>query len=250
MTKPKQNEFFDINKLPKDWGILVFPISMSRISNSQNAAVCWDYLSHFNPKKVSVPQYGLNLLYGDALYMNTEDESASRLKKRYAELINSHKNAFDKIVAKHLTTDIQIPKAINYTSWFQVYLMTNNFYIRFNEIRQILMQDETFVECLTEDSELFGKKLDESQIDFFVEEHLLFYFLVYGEISLDNKYVENREKWLLIAYPGMPPKALVYLVQQNPLNLQTDNPYIGQYNLENKRFYDFKRLDLDTWNYE
>lgn len=34
-------QFFDINKLPKDFGILVFPISISRIdfSNGQSAPI-------------------------------------------------------------------------------------------------------------------------------------------------------------------------------------------------------------------
>lgn len=36
MPKPDlTNRFFDIKQL-KDWGILLFPISLSRIDNSQN----------------------------------------------------------------------------------------------------------------------------------------------------------------------------------------------------------------------
>jgi hypothetical protein len=30
------NQFFDIKKLPAEWGILLFPISISRIANAQN----------------------------------------------------------------------------------------------------------------------------------------------------------------------------------------------------------------------
>ena len=39
------NKFFDINKFPAIEGMLVFPISMSRISNeSQNAKKYWEYI--------------------------------------------------------------------------------------------------------------------------------------------------------------------------------------------------------------
>ena len=54
MTKDLTNQFFDINKFPAEEGMLVFPISMSRISNeSQNAKKYWEYVNFINPSKVN-----------------------------------------------------------------------------------------------------------------------------------------------------------------------------------------------------
>ena len=96
-TKNLINQFFDINKLPPEEGILVFPISMSRISNSQNAKNCWEYMKIFSPDKIIKPIVGLNFIYGDYLYFNS-DEKASILKNKYLSLILSHKNNFLKII--------------------------------------------------------------------------------------------------------------------------------------------------------
>jgi hypothetical protein len=65
--------FYDINKLPKDYGILVFPISISRThaGTGQSAEECLKYIEYFSPKKISEPKVGLNIIYGDYLYMNS-----------------------------------------------------------------------------------------------------------------------------------------------------------------------------------
>ncbi len=76
------------------------------------------------------------------------------------------------------------------------------------------------------------------------------YLLLYKQINLRNEYILGREEWILWVYPGVPSKALVYLFQKNPFKLKSDNPYIGQYNLENGKLYDFNNFDLDAWNYE
>ena len=55
-NKNLTNQFFDINKLPAEEGILVFPISMSRISNSQSTKKCWAYMKIFSPEKIIKPQ--------------------------------------------------------------------------------------------------------------------------------------------------------------------------------------------------
>jgi len=39
-TLPDKNQFFDINKLPGEKGLLVFGLSMSKLSNRQNAENC------------------------------------------------------------------------------------------------------------------------------------------------------------------------------------------------------------------
>ena len=74
------NKFFDINKLPTKKGIILFPISMSRISNSQDGTHYYDYMEIFSQGKIVKAGVGINFIYGDYLYFES-DEKAKNLKK-------------------------------------------------------------------------------------------------------------------------------------------------------------------------
>jgi len=69
-------------------------------------------------------------------------------------------------------------------------------------------------------------------------------------VEFRNEYVQGRQKNVLMCYPGVPPKAQMYLLQLNPFKFSTDNEFVGQYNLLNKKFYQADNFDLETWNYE
>ena len=64
--------YFDFNKFPKNWGIIVMPISMSRIGNTQSPQACIEALDLFL-KKIDVNKVGANFLYSEGLYMNLEN---------------------------------------------------------------------------------------------------------------------------------------------------------------------------------
>ncbi|MBM3204777.1 hypothetical protein FJZ48_02235, partial [Candidatus Uhrbacteria bacterium] len=49
-TRLKTNQFFDINKLPKEEGILFLGISMNRIGNSQSPEKYFEYLQWLDKK--------------------------------------------------------------------------------------------------------------------------------------------------------------------------------------------------------
>jgi predicted S18 family serine protease len=99
MTKNSQNKLFDINRFPLQEGILVFGISMSKIATSQSATKCFEYIN-FIVNKIQKPQVGLNFIYSDYLYFNS-NEKASVLKNRYLAQIQSHKNQFEKLLNKN-----------------------------------------------------------------------------------------------------------------------------------------------------
>lgn len=86
------------------------------------------------------------------------------------------------------------------------------------------------------------------KIDFFLEEYLFAYLAIKGYLKFPNHFIEGREKWLLLCYPGMPPKSLIYLFQKNFFKLPQVQKYEGQYNLETKKFIDFHNVDLETYS--
>lgn len=246
-------QFFDINKLPKDFGILVFPISISRMEHhtGQTAEDCLKYIQHFSPKKISEPKIGLNLVYGDNLYMNSKEE-ASYLKDKFMNMIIRHKNAFSKLIKKH-RLDFQIQHAFSYEVWNQLFLDYNgDFASDFRKLKEVYSKDILFQKYLKEDAKYCNRELDANQLNFFLEEHLLFYFLSKKQIRLPNEYIQGREKWVLWCYPGAPLKGEIYVYQKNFFKLEApENPYQNsRYDLESKKLIDYTKIDLEKYNYK
>lgn len=196
-----------------------------------------------------MPLVGLNFIYGDLLYMNT-NEPASALKEKFMFQMINHKNAIKKLLHKD-RQDFQIQHAFYFQSWGQLYLGTKDFGLKIREIRSIYKNDKKFQKYLKQDARHDNKDLNENNINFYLEEHLFFYLILNNELEIYNPYVQNRQKWTLFCYPGKPPKAQVYLHQLNPFKLESNNLYAAsQYDLEDQKLYEFDRIDLHTWNYE
>lgn len=252
MMGKRINEFYDINKLPAEEGMIVFPISMSRISNeSQNARRYMEYVHFINPSKVlktsEHSRFGVHFIYGDFLYLYSEDKGKI-LKKRFMELVASHHNSFQKLLTKELYL---IQHAFTYSVWNQLYLSIPRFVQDLEKLRKIYRKDKKFQEYVRYDFDKLkdkNKKLDEKQLMFFLEEHLIFYFITKGLMKFENEFIQGKEKWILVGYPGKPLKAHIYLHQQNFFKLKNpQNKYENSwYDLEEKRLYDFLRVDLET----
>jgi len=245
---PQKNEFFGINKFPKGYGIVVMPISMARIATGQSAQKCIEWILDFGSTKVTEPKIGLNVIYGDFLYL-LSDEKASVLKERFMIEVIKHKNALQKLVQKNKQS-LQIQHAFTYQNWNDLYISTKDFDGNLRDIRNLYKTDTLFQKYIDEDIAFCKREKSENQINFFLEEHLLSYLLLFKQMNLRNEFVLGREEWILWVYPGVPCKADIYLFQKNPFKLKTNNPYLGAYNLENGKFYDYNRLDLDTWDYK
>ncbi|MEX0920563.1 MAG: hypothetical protein WDZ69_03215 [Candidatus Pacearchaeota archaeon] len=245
---PKKNEFFDIKPL-KDWGIIWLPISMSNISTSQKVSNCVNWIDFLGDSKVGEPKIGLNFVYCDFLYLNSR-ESAKKLKDKFMAESIHHKKGLRKSFWKK-RKKMQIQHAFHFETWGNIYLnLEGDFNIYLRKIKDIYKKDKKFQKYLKEDAKFFKRKLTKIQKDFFLEEHLMAYLILNKKIKFRNEYVQGREKWILLSYPGVPPKAQIYLFQKNPFNFKTDNKFPGQYNLLNNKFYDFDNIDLETWNYE
>lgn len=251
--KQESGRFFDINKLPKDYGILVFPISISRAEhqNGQSPEQCFDYVQHFSPKKISEPKVGLNMIYGDFLYMNSQ-EPASSLKKKFMSIVLAHKNSFQKLVTKNWK-DFQIQQAFSFEVWNQLYLDYRNadFSNDLAKIKKLYEQDSFFQKLIADDANFCERELTDEQLNFFLEEHLMFYLISKKKIFLPNEYIQGREKWVLWCYPSPMLKAQFYLYQKNPLNLNApENPYENHvYDLSAKLLIDCTKVDLENYNY-
>lgn len=235
--------FFDINKLPAQEGILVFPISMSRIATAQSAENCWKQILHFSPKKIVKPLVGVHFIYGDYLYFNS-DEKASDLKKRMVTQMITHKNEFEKIVQKN---PMYIKKAFSFITWGQNYLDCPRYTTYLGKLRKMYHHDKKFQKCVAQDAKTYQRELNENQVSFFLDEILMTQLIMKGIISIPNDYIQNHQKWVLFCYPGKPLQSQAYFQQKNPFELENPtNKYENSfYDLETHTLYDLTKLKLE-----
>lgn len=244
----QEDELQDINKFPATWGLLLFPISMSRIDNSQSPEEYEKYLKFFT-SKVQAPKIGIHFFYTEGLYMNFE-EKAFETKNAFIQKMVSHKNGVRKFIKKNYL-EFQIQEALTFQSWFQMCLSSNDFLPVLKQAKDFYDKDSKFQELIKKDTELAGRGLDEKQLQFFLEEFVFAYLAVYGKFEISNPYVQGREEWELVAYPGKPLLSLIYFVQKNIMNFEKkEKSYIGHYDLSERKYYDFLKIDVDTFTFD
>jgi hypothetical protein len=243
-------EFYDINKFPAKEGTIIFPISMSRIdTKGQNAATYMKFIEYINPSKIKLgknkTKIGARFIYGDFLYLYNEGK-ASELKTKFMNSIHIHKNNVVKLVSKdpHL-----IPDAFSFSVWNQYYLENDKFIFYLDKVKKLYTEDKEFQKYLKKDFKNLQTKgkLDGNQINFFLEEHLMVYLMQHQQVSLKNEFIK-KEEWTLLAYPGKPLYAQIYLWQLNPFKFKSNNEYAScWYDLEEKKLYDFTKIDLEEF---
>ena len=236
-----EEKLFDINKVPKQAGLLMFGISLSRISNSQSAEKCFEYMKDFIPKIV-IPEVGLNIVYSDSLYMNSS-EKAKDLKKKFEPLIHAHKYGFIKLLEKN---PIYIRKSFNFVTWTDMILESKEFFNYLSDLKKIFEKDETFQTLVKKD--IGSDNPNEEEIEFILEEILMFYLTAKGKVRLQNEFVQEKHKWVLWCYPGKPLYSEVYLFNKNFFKLDNpENIYQNQfYDLESKKLYDHSKIEIEN----
>ncbi|MEX0650316.1 MAG: hypothetical protein WD200_04895 [Candidatus Andersenbacteria bacterium] len=228
----------DINQFPHDEGLVVFGISMSKISNTQRAENYFSYLEEFLRKIVKTDGIGAIILYSDYLYMHTANDTPQALRAKYVESMLQHKNSFLNVLKKR--RDL-IPKAYTFLTWGQLLLNSREFTTYFSEIKKMYRDDQELQEYVKIDSG--DKEVNENQANFILEESLVLYLIAKGKFSFPNDYIQHREKWILNCYPGKPLMTEGYLYQKNIFEFKNpDNIYENSYyDLESKLLFDLSK---------
>ncbi len=225
--------FYDINKFPKKSGLLVFGISMSKVSNSQSAPEVLKQIEYFY-KKILYPHVGVQIVYTDTLYLNSQDP-AFGLKNKYQTLMLSHKAELEKLIAKK---PYLIPTAFAFNSWSQTILQTKSFFYYLGQLKATYKADPDFRRCVEQDILASKKELNSMNIEYILEEITMMYLISKNKVCFQNQYLQNQPEWTLFCYPGEPLKSETYLHNHNLLKLK--NPG----NCYENSFYDLKDRKL------
>ena len=226
-------QLYDINKFPKKSGLLVFGISMSKISNSQSAPEVLKQIEYFY-NKIHYPYVGVQIIYTDTLYLNSQ-EPAFKLKNKYQTLISSHKAELEKLIAKK---PYLIPTAFSFNSWSQTILQTKSFFYYLGQLKSTYKKDLKFQKTIEEDILNSQREITPMNIGYILEEITMMYLISKNKVDFHNKYVQNKSEWTLFCYPGEPLKSEIYLHKHKLLNLK--NPS----NCYENSFYDLKDRKL------
>lgn len=244
----KENKVFDINRLPPEPGILFFLVSMSRISTGQRAKQMWEYWRIFSPDKIVKPMVGINTVYTDFLYFNS-DEPAKTLKSKFMNTSLAHKNEFLRILRRN---PMWIEEFFSFSVWNQMLLEAKDFCNYIGQLKKLYDRDPLFQKYVAQDIAYFTDAVPEkTNIDFILEETLMYYLVAKGKVKLRNDIVRGHEKWILWCYPGKPLKSMLYIQQVNPFRLSNpDNEYEhALYDLEEQKLYDAMKLDIEALDF-
>jgi hypothetical protein len=85
-----------------------------------------------------------------------------------------------------------------------------------------------------------------------LEEILLDYLVMKGQVRLRNDYTMDGEEWVLNTYHGKPHRSHIYLHQQNYFRLDNSRNVFQNswYDVASRKLYEFDRLDIDSFNFD
>ncbi len=234
-----KKEIHDLNKLPAD-GYVIFPISMSRIGNTQNADECYKWLEFFE-NKISVMGLDAIFLYTNGLYYNDDSPALEVRKKTNGQMI-SHSNAIRKLILKKRK---YMPQAIHFVPWDYIILNSPNFETYYSLLKKLDKEDKIFHKLVLE--VLKDRKESEANITFILEEIAVSHIIRQREIEFPKTLVK-KDNFRLLAYPGLPLKADIYQWKKKVLPRTEkdvyENPfYASQYDLDKKLIYNFDELE-------
>lgn len=234
-----KKENFDISSVPKD-GYLIFPLSMSRLSNVQSGKELYEFLKFFE-KKISKISLDVIFLYTNDLYLNSDDR-AIEVRKTSLNKMTNHKAEFLNILLKEKK---YVPQAFHFLPWDYVILNSENFLKFKDTMLRKLESDTTFKKNLLQDLEEINRDKTEANIGFLIEEIIVTHLLLQQDIILPHT-LTSADGWRLVCYPGKPINSLRYTNKHNLLPKRSDLQ--KQQLLFSHSFYDMKDrviIDLD-----
>ncbi len=246
MTKPGINEFFDVNKFPRSPGIFYFALSMPLLNNIQHPKELYAADEHII-SKISTSNTGVQVVYTDNLYLYS-DKPAVELKLKHQKMVESHKQGWLKFIRQNV---YMVPKAFTFMTWNQLQLDCANFSHYFGEVYKAYETDVRLKGLVEADILGTGREITANTVGYMLEEILLDYLVMKGQVRLRNDYTLDQEVWILNTYHGKPHRSHVYLHQSNFLDLHNEkNVYENSwYDVLNRKLYDFERLDIDTFDF-
>lgn len=236
-----KEKFRDLKKLPTD-GYLIFPLSMSRLQNSQNPKECLKQIEAMD-EKVTIPGIDIIFLYTNGLYFNSEEESFSLRKKTNAQML-AHRNELKKLIMTREKIPKYIPSAFHFLPFDYIILNSDEFQRYFETLKRKFNENKIFREKVYD--ALGNRQKSESNVNFILEETAISHLIRQKQIEFPKTLVKE-DKFRLIIYPGKYLE-IDYYVWKNKIlpmkrNINEINPFYDSiYNPLKKELYKFREI--------
>jgi hypothetical protein len=232
-------KYFDLNTVPGN-GLLIFPLSMSRLQQSLSAGKIYEFLEFFEAKLTS-KTCDVVFLYTNDLYQNSE-ESAFSVRKRVLNQMIDHHAAFTALVANDKRF---FPGSFHFLPWDYVCINTLNLNNERARLFKHMREDPLFLAALRQDLQIAEKDENEINLHFLIEELVISHLIMEKEVAFPHR-LSTEDGWSLMCYPGNPPVSLAYIWHKNLLGNRNDLPKKHHlfarsfYNMEERVLIDFK----------
>lgn len=212
----------DINKLPND-GYVVFPLSISRLSNDQGPQKCMEYMGVLDTK-IHIPGNDVVFLYTNGLYFNA-DEAAYTVRAKTNQVMLAHRNALKKRIAQKARDSGYITNAFHFLPFDYIILNSDEYQEYFDILRHRAEDDKDFKKIIK--ISLEGRDYFTGNVNFILEEIVVGHIIREHLVEFPKTLVKN-DTFRLIVYPD--PKIIpdVY-VWQNKILPQKEKKKLGRY---------------------
>ena len=252
MKTVSEKKPYKVKQLPKEAGILFFPISMSNISNIQSGKACLSYILNLYEKVPSSSEgVSINILYSDYLYLLNSIDSPVKLRKRFLDLMNQHKQQLINLIKK---TSIPVSQ-VKFFTWGELMLEHYSIiqhYKKELKDKSIINQAEWERAVQLDSSE---RILTPEQREFIEEEAVVLHLIQQQKVSLKGSHFTETPSWVLQCYPGEPLKTETLLSELNPFKLSSSNLYANSsYNLKLDKLIKvvspYEKVAIRRFNYD
>ena len=181
----------DIKVLPRQNGVLLFPISIGKIEKEMSAENIFNFLETELHSKWRNYPLSIVFLYTGNVYSKYGFDS----KKNNDYKVEKHKLECTRIInySNYLTMD-----AFSFVDWNDLFNSDSYVKEKFEELKNIYLSDQMFQNIMKSDLKRAGKSLDSNNINFLLEEMFLPYLFVKNKIDVKDKFTKNTKKFKLI----------------------------------------------------
>lgn len=241
-----EDQFFDINRIPGN-GLLVFPLSMSRLFLGQDPKTLYDFLCLFE-KKMEEMTVDVVFIYTNGLYFNARGVSSTLRKKTNAQML-THKSELSKLIKKGRKFS---PKSIHFIPWDYLILQADN-YLSIHSILSKLMESDPYFKTLI-NLETKNSLEDSLENQAFIIEETIVTYLIRNKLVILPTTLSDPDGWRLIVYNGRCLIPDVYLYQTNSLPQNKPHESDGwfaqltasaMYNMKRKILVDYNKIKID-----
>lgn len=246
--KIKLQEDGDILELPKQPGLMIFPISMAKIQGEQSPKKIFNFIVEKVLQKMwKGDPISVLIIYSTSFY----ERYNVNLGKDMKQLAKDHESELKKLISGVSYLEKSAYSYMDWDEFIDKYIDRKKLFEARDYLYKFSLEDEQFGNYLLSDIARLKKQDNDDGRLFILEEAVLFYMILKEyKFTFKDDFTKNMNRWILLCYSGFALKVFAYLHQKNYFKV-TDAKNIFQdtfYDFKSNFLYRYPELDIDKYN--